>query len=244
MNLRDLCLCHFKNSIAVNTKDFSVLVRIPSGTFEMGDDSDKYCRKHMVNLPEFWIGVYCVTNRQYLRFCKAANHHLPKNNRYGLPWLLDHPVTDVSWDDAVAYSEWVGLSLPTEAQWEMAARGTGGLIWPWGGGWDQNKCRNNRHRRSEWTSEVWNYPHGASCCGTFQQAGNVMEWCTDWYDDHYYAQSPGCMPTGPATGTQRVIRGGCWRDIDNSLFRGAHRCWDGHARLPYSQGFRLVKNLL
>ena len=237
-------------SLVVNAKDGSVLVRVPAGEFEMGDGQDTNCPKHRVRLDEYWIGVYCVTNRQYGRFVTETKHRAPDVSDYsGAPAIwqngqcpaakLDHPVVCVSWDDAVAYGKWSGLVLPSEAQWEKAARGPKGLIYPWGSGWEESRCRNDKNKGTEQTASAWGYPAGASGTGTYQQGGNVYEWCADWYEEKYYAQSPTENPPGPQAGASRVYRGGCWWLVDASNFRGAFRLWDDPSLRR--RGFRLVR---
>lgn len=142
----------YGNHLFVNRKDGSILVKVPTGEFEMGDGWVDYCPKHRVYLDEYYIGVFCVTNRQYKQFVDETGHCPPdpwkystffwKGKKYSEGYA-DHPVTFVSWDDADAYCKWAGLSLPTEAQWEKAARGPGGYIYPWGNEWDGTKCRHN-----------------------------------------------------------------------------------------------------
>jgi sulfatase modifying factor 1 len=208
-----------RDSIAVNTKDSSVLVRVPSGEFEMGDGSDSQCPKHRVYLTEYWINVYTVSNRQYARFLAETKHQPPDQTDYGDPvWkngqcpaeILDHPVVNVDWNDATAYAKWAGLSLPTEAQWEKAARCPQGLIYPWGNEWDEKCCRHNTNKGIEETAASWVYPGGVSGTGTYQQSGNVLEWCADWYQDGYYTTCRKENPKGARSGIGRVIRGGCW----------------------------------
>ncbi len=232
-----------QHDLAVNAKDGSVLVRVPAGEFERGDDQGTDCPKHRVRLDEYWIGVYCVTNRRYGGVVEETKHRAPDG-----VWQagrspeakLDHPVVNVSWDDAVAYGKWSGLSLPSEAQWEKAARGPQGLSYPWGSGWDESRCRNDKSKGSEQTASAWGYPAGASGIGTYQQSGNVLEWCADLYEgNYYYAQSPSENPLGPQTGTTRVNRGGGWWAGDAADFRGACRWGNPSNRFNY-QGFRLV----
>ena len=234
-----------RDHLAVNAKDGSVLVRIPVGEFEMGDGLEADCPKHRVRVDGYWIGVYCVTNRQYGRFVAETKHRTPE-----VVWQsgrcpedkLDHPVVCVSWDDAVAYGKWAGLVLPSEAQWEKAARGPQGLIYPWGSGWEESRCRNDKNKGAEQTASAWGYPAGASGIGTYQQSGNVWEWCLDWYEGKYYAQSPTENPQGPQTGAYRVDRGGGWRGADASYFRGAYRDWGvPSASYGVRVGFRLAR---
>ena len=231
-----------RGRLAINKKDGSILIRIPAGEFEMGDGKSTNCPKHRIELSEYWMGVYCVTNRQYGKFVAETKHRNPDNRRWQKSELLDHPVTDVSWDDAAAYAKWAGLSLPTEAQWEQAARGPKGLIYPWGNKWDQNKCRNSKNKGNDNTFAVWDYPNGTSGYGTIQQSGNVWEWCADRFDEGYYTKSPTKDPTGPNRGSCRVIRGGSWRGGDASYFRGSLRLRLVLAFRRVDRGFRLVRN--
>jgi len=231
-------------------KDGGLLVRVPAGDFEMGDGWDDDCPRHKVYVSEFWIAVACVTNRQYARFVKATKHRPPDQADAGDPpvWrngkcpepLLDHPVVCVSWHDAVAYAKWVGLRLPSEAQWEKAARGPRGSVFPWGDEWKPERCRNHSNKGAGTTAAVRDYPEGAGGYGTLQQSGNVWEWCADWYDERYYGASPAKDPTGAANGTIRVGRGGSWNDDDAMGFRATFRNGNApNARAPYL-GFRLV----
>ena len=236
--------------LAVNQQDGSVMVYVPAGGFEMGDGQEGNCPKHTVYLSAYWIGVYCVTNAQYLQFVKATGHRPPDKADYGTPvWngrtfpkqKADHPVVCVDWADAQAYAEWARCSLPTEAQWEKAARGPSGLIYPWGKDWDQSKCRNDKNKGGETTATVHAYPEGASGYGTYNQSGNVWEWCADWWGENYYKNSPQRDPAGPDGGSGRVNRGGSWRHGFPAYFRGAFRDWlDPGIRIDY-RGFRLVR---
>lgn len=228
--------------LAVNAKDGSILIRIPAGEFEMGDGKVWDCPKHRVELSEYWIGVYCVTNRQYGKFVAETKHCNHDNIRQGI-WA-DHPVTGVSSNDCWAYAAWAGLSLPSEAQWEKAARGPGGLIYPWGNEWDENKCRNGTNSGDYGTAAVWEYLEGASGYGTLQQSGNVWEWCVDWYEEGYFGKSSAKEkdPGGPKTGSLRVCRGGSRCDSGESYFWGAQRRWFSPAVAYDNLGFRLVRN--
>ncbi len=227
--------------LAVNTRDGSVMVYIPEGEFELGDGQDSDCPQHRVFLSAYWIGVYAVTNAQYLGFMQATSHRAPNNQVHREPGKAAHPVTDVSWDDALAYTRWAGGGLPTEAQWEKAARGPRGLIYPWGDDWEAARCRNSANRGSETTSAVHGYPGGVSGYGTYNQSGNVWEWCADWYDSRYYGKSPGRDPRGLAGSLGRSNRGGSCGSVDPDYFRGAYRWrYDPDYRGDI-QGFRLVR---
>ncbi len=241
--LRDLGQGRYRieHPLAVNARDGSVMVYVPEGEFEMGDGKESNCPRHRVYVSAYWIGVYCVTNAQYLTFVEATGHRAPSNSVHRQPGQATHPVTDVSWDDAVAYARWAGCELPSEAQWEKAARGPRGLIYPWGNDWDGARCRNNTNKGSETTSTVHGYPGGVSGYGTYGQSGNVWEWCADWYDGGYYTRSPARDPGGPEGGSIRSFRGGSWWIDAPGGFRGARRGWFDPGRRSDDRGFRLVR---
>jgi formylglycine-generating enzyme required for sulfatase activity len=218
-----VCAGPRRGDLAMNGKDGTILVRIPAGEFEMGDEKDPDCPKHRVLLSEYWIGVYAVTNGQYRRFVSDTGHRPPDNQRWNDNAYAEHPVTDVDWNEATGYAQWAGMWLPTEAQWEKAARGPEGLIWPWGNEWDAAKCRNSGSRGNETTCPAWGYPAGVSGYGTYEQSGNVWEWCADWYGSDYYMASPEKDPAGPTGGSDRVFRGGSWGNVVAARVRGARR---------------------
>lgn len=237
-----------KKRFIINSKDGSILVRIPAGAFEMGGGRNRDNPKHMVHLDTYYIGGLAVTNRQYKRFVDETGHRPPDKATWGTPiWkgksypleYADHPVVCVSWEDAAAYSHWAGLSLPTEAQWEKAARGPQGLIHPWGNELDESKCRNGSNKGSGTTSRVYEYSTGASGYGTYNQSGNVWEWCSDCYGLDYYDSSPQTNPRGPSLGSYRVVRGGSWDDIADWC-RAAYRSDYNPSCRDANLGFRCV----
>ena len=189
--------------------------------------------QHKVYLDDYWIYKTEVTVAQYRKFCQATGRQMP-----GLPdWSKDdHPVVNVSWEDAAAYAQWAGAALPTEAQWEKAARGTDARVYPWGNEWDGAKCVNS----TQSTKPVGGIPAGASPYGCLDMAGNVWEWCADWYDAGYYKNAPARNPTGPATSTSRVLRGGSWLTPVPDVFRAAYRFWLNPGDRNDYFGFRCV----
>jgi formylglycine-generating enzyme required for sulfatase activity len=193
-------------------------IDIPAGEFLMGDNfNDGWTDEqpvHAVYLGTFKISRYEVTFRQYDIFCDDTDRNRPDD--YG--WGRDtRPVIDVGWDDARAFCVWLAgktgknIHLPTEAQWEKAARGTDQRKYPWGN--DEPTCASemtNFNNCNGRTMPVGSFVADRSPYGVMDMAGNVFEWCGDWYDATYYSISPSTNPSGPAAGTQRVHRGGSW----------------------------------
>jgi formylglycine-generating enzyme required for sulfatase activity len=225
-------------------KDGMVMVYVPAGEFIMGSaDSDSLALddekpQHTVYLDAFWIDKTEVTNAQYRKCVEAGKC---KASRCADNARLNgdaQPVVCVSWDDAATYAQWVGGRLPTEAEWEKAARGTDRRIFPWGDAPDPNRA-NYYDTGIGTTSAVGSYPAGASPYGALDMTGNVCEWVADWYDSGYYARSPERNPTGPDSGKYRVLRGGSW-----DFFRRDERCASRFRFFPvlfnYNVGFRVV----
>jgi formylglycine-generating enzyme required for sulfatase activity len=189
------------------------VVLIPGGEFLMGDDSmGDHSPAHRVVLDPFYIDAHEVTNARYHAFCQATGHRLPEFwERSGFrcgPEFPDHPVVGVNWRDAVAYATWCGGRLPTEAEWEYAARGgLSGMDWPNGDSLDPSYAN---FKTSELGGPVAVRSYPANGFGLFEMAGNVVEWVSDYYSADYYAWSAPFNPQGPETGRFRVIRGGGW----------------------------------
>jgi formylglycine-generating enzyme required for sulfatase activity len=220
-----------------------------------------------VNLPGYWIGRTEVTNAQYLRFVQATGHRAPDHWKGAQipPRLENSPVVFVDWQDAHAYCKWAGGRLPSELEWEKAARGTDGRIFPWGNQWDAKRCRNfelitgktypspdawgvamRQWLRShdpvrEGPTAVGSYSAGASPYGCMDMAGNVWEWCADWFDGGAYEGYAKGDLTPPRSGTHRVLRGGSWYEVLPHYFRCANRYWNIPRPRNYLFGFRCAR---
>ena len=247
-----------------NTKDGMAMVFIPAGEFEMGtspEERDQLLKenvdwkfrdftleqpKHTVYLDAFWIDQTEVTNGQYA-LCVADGaceepHLFSSNTRpsyYENPEFEDFPVTYVDWIRASAYCAWAGRRLPTEAEWEKAARGTDSRTFPWGEGTDTSLANYGGERTGNLdTVAVGSFPSGASPYGVLDMAGNVWEWVFDVFDNRYYFDSPLENPQGPPMGTFHGIRGGSWDGTTNAI-RAAirYRYRETYVDFP-SGGFR------
>ena len=210
--------------------------------------------QHTVYLDAFCIDQTEVTNTQYRACVEAGVCDAPLDTTYyDDTSYAQHPVVYVGWNDADAYCWWAGKRLPTEAEWEKAARGTDGRLYPWGNTFDGSKlnfcdknCSEDRRDTSvddgyADTAPVGSYPAGASPYGALDMAGNVWEWVADWADSGYYSQSPGRNPPGPDSGEKRVMRGGSW---GGELFhvRNANRGWDLPDTRDTSVGIRCARD--
>jgi iron(II)-dependent oxidoreductase len=179
-----------------------------------GGEPDEY-PQHRVYLSSFYLDKFEVTNEQYEKFRSETGHQPPQfwdDPRFNKP---NQPVVGVSFHDAVTYCQWAGKRLPTEAEWEKAARGTEGQIYPWGNDFDWTKGNFSDKGQFDghldgfaFTAPVGSFPETVSPYGVQDMAGNVWEWCADWYHKDYYQISPPINPKGPDTGIARVLRGG------------------------------------
>lgn len=206
--------------LKVNSIDGAEIVLIPSGEFIMGSDqaSDPYfwgaeAPEHPVNIDSFWIYRTEVTQLMYSKCVEQEKCPIPVKindpvaQQYGKPRFDDHPVVMVTWHAALAYCQWAGGRLPTEAEWEKAARGTDGRLFPWGNDPNVDGLANYS---SNSPSPVGSYLAGSSPYGVYDMAGNVLEWVNDSFESAYYQHSPLDNPTGPLSGSRKVIRGGAF----------------------------------
>jgi serine/threonine-protein kinase len=222
------------------------MMYVPAGSFTMGSDAYEDDEKpaHLVTLDAFWIDKFEVTNAMYALCVKAARCPAPsdkssssKSIYYGNPQFENFPVIYVSWENANVYCKWAGRQLPSEAQWEKAARGSDGRVYPWGNV-PPDKGRLNYANIVDDTTEVGKYPSGASVYGALDMAGNVMEWVSDWFEAKYYSVSPKLNPTGPASGKYHILRGGAWNN-DEFFVRTSYRAiWDVPELANNTTGFR------
>ena len=241
---------------AINPKDGAVMILIPPGKFIMGSDpgepgakADESPRRK-VYLGAYYVYEKEVTNGMFLRFIEETGYSpAGRWDRDSGKKYPDHPAVYVTYVDAEAYCRWAEVTLPTEAQWERAARGTDGSKYPWGNRWDSNKCNNAGTKDPELLSKMapivegrGTIPGGAapgdrSPEGVMDLAGNVNEWCLDYWSADYYKNAPSRNPAGPSSGVERVLRGGSW-SLPPSRCRCASR-WSGDVDSPLDDyGFR------
>jgi formylglycine-generating enzyme required for sulfatase activity len=252
------------------TTDTMVLVK--GGNFMRGsseDDADAFSNEkpqREIYLDDFMIGKYPVTNEEFKEFVDDAGYDREEFwAKKGWPWREENeisepeywhdrkwngsnfPVVGISWFEAEAYANWLSkraghlYRLPTEAEWEKTARGTNGSKYPWGGQFDKNFCNSGESGLNR-TSPVGIFPEGKSHYGCFDMAGNVWEWCSDRYDDKYYANSLDRNHKGPSSGADRVIRGGGWEGNARGCRSAVRYRYDPRSR-DSDLGFRLLKEL-
>ncbi len=238
---------------------------VSAGEFTMGSSEEDFIPEempqHSVFLDAFYIDKYEVTNAQYWEFLeyitRTGDHskcspsepinksHLPGNPFKGYEYKYynypDYPVTRIDWYDAYAYAAWAGKRLPTEAEWEKAARGTDGRRFPWGNVWEIRFC--NVGTSDSLPITVGSYEEGNSVYGCYDMTGSVSEWCNDWYHPEYYYNSPKKNPMGPSKGTgKRVIKGGSMFAQNVYKLRCAVRMFGEPDDRNKSVGFRCAKD--
>jgi formylglycine-generating enzyme required for sulfatase activity/predicted esterase len=212
-------------------------VHVPAGAFRMGGANEGWAREkpmHVVDLDAYYISKFEITNREWKKFRDDAGYDDPKfwpngrvvprdqvpywtqanNHGGGTPGSDDYPVIGVNWDAATAYCAWLSAKtgkryrLPTEAEWEKAARGNDGRRYPFGDSIERSQANFVGAQAFDTVMPIGHFSGSPSPYGAFDMAGNVLEWCQDWYDRDYYSLSPRKNPRGPATGAYRVVRGG------------------------------------
>ncbi len=258
-----------RNEPLFNPADGAELVSIPAGDFTMGSNgfSEDNTPQHAVALDGYCIYRYLVTVAQYRRYCEETAYPMP---RAFWPWEEMDPIVGVTWNEAAAYSAWAAAQLPTEAQWEKAARGVDGRAFPWGDHFEQRSDHRLVPRNAGKTTAVGSYPSGCSPYGLMDVVGNVQQWCLDLYDDEYYKTGPSRNPVGPSTSVkrrptksglvqklfnkrmqqpsiateQRVVRGSSWKDHHESFAYTFRRdTFSPDMRLPWV-GFRCVADMI
>lgn len=203
-------------AIKTSPADGMALVYVPEGKFSMGDNGDpnlKEYPQHSVYLDAFWIDKTEVTNAMYQTCVEggACWEPVPRLNPYYGKWAYRNlPVVYVNWYAAEMYCGWAGRRLPTEAEWEKAARGTDARYFPWGNSAANPRLANFSETAFLEALPVSRYPLGASPYGALNMAGNAREWVADWFDRQYYLHAPAANPTGPEAGTERSLRGGAY----------------------------------
>jgi formylglycine-generating enzyme required for sulfatase activity len=202
-------------------KDGAPMVLVPAGEFWMGlseeEGLDDEQPRHKVYLDAFYIDQFEVTTERYAKFLLASGWEKPVNwDKVKVPEHADRPVIGVSWSDADAYCRITGRRLPTEAEWERAARDENERKFPWGDGRPMASVAlfgQMTQFSYDILRPVGSYAKGAGPYGTYDQAGNVAEWVQDWYDGEYYREGPQRNPSGPSHGQYKMTRGGSWSDM-------------------------------
>jgi sulfatase modifying factor 1 len=222
-------------------KDGTIVVRIPGGEFQMGsaevEGKPSEHPRHLVRVKGFLMDKTEVTWGQYKRFLASSSQPPPKPPIWGM--LETFPVSNMTWGEAHAFCEWAGGRLPTEAEWERAARGDDSRQFPWGNTFDPWRC-NTRDGGPHAPTPAASYPECISPYGVLDLAGSVSEWCSDWYEEPYGAQGPVENPKGPEAGTRRALRGGDWISAA-SLVRATSRMGGEPTWPGPMQGFRCVQ---
>ena len=218
--------------VYLREKDAARMILVPGGTFRMGTErGGDESPAHDVTLNAYLLQETPVTWAQYRCFCESIGREVPRTPLWGR-WLDDHPVVNVSWVDAHEYCGWAGGRLPTEAEWERAARGDDGRTYPWGEDKPSPRLAACGRQVKQGPDPVGRHSAGRGPFGHLDLCGSVWEWCADWYDSDYYLVSPQVDPVGPATRQERVLRGGSYGSHHPLQLRGANR----HRRNPSHRG--------
>ena len=240
-------------SSQVEATPYSEMASIPAGEFVMGS-SDKKAKSnenpsHLVYLDSFYIDKFEVSFKEFEEYLAANPKQYPTItgwvDRKPRPDMLNKPVFGFQWKRCKKYCEWKGKRLPTEAEWERAAKGLEGRNYPWGNEPPDDKRANFGNccfiQKGSVLSPVDNFDNGKSPEGVYNLGGNVAEWVHDWYDKKYYEKSPYKNPKGPVKGKHHVIRGGAWNSLPVYL-RSTSRYGDSDAKDYYGIGCRCAKS--
>ena len=239
---------YYSGDIKTRESDGMVMVYVPTEEFQMGStDHDNEQPIHVVYLDAYWIDQTEVTNGMYATCVAAGACTKPRESKsftrssyYGNATYDNYPVIFVNWHQAIDYCNWTGGRLPTEAEWEKAARGTDGRKYPWGNE-SPNASRLNYDDNEGDTTAVGSYPTGASPYGALDMAGNAWEMTADWYDGDYYSRSPYQNPQGPSYGDLRVLRGSSWSQPEKFGFSSStNRSMTSQDYVDSDIGFRCV----
>jgi formylglycine-generating enzyme required for sulfatase activity len=228
----------------VNPKDGLTYVWISPGSFQMGAvpgdgaaHGDEKPRHSVTISKGFWLCRTEVTVGAYEKFCSSTGRAMPPDRSFNANWQYkDHPIVNVNWDDAVAYCQWVGGRLPTEAEWEYAARAGTDSVYSWGNSMDGSYAWYDGNSGSKTHPVGGKEPNG---WGLYDMSGNVWEWCSDWYDEKYDSSSPSQDPQGPSSGEYRALRGGSW-GVSAGDLRASDRTGDAPVFRLGDNGFRPV----
>lgn len=236
------------HGIEIKTKhevNYGGMTKIEKGEFWLGSGKESRLKQekgYRVFIDEYYIDLNPVTNKEYKKFLDETGYWKPEfwnDPQFNKP---DQPVVGVSWDDATAYAKWAGKSLPTEAEWEKAAKGDKNWIYPWGNDFDQGLV--NIDLQKNGTTQVGGYPGGASPHGCLDMIGNVTEWCLDWYDPNAYGRrdrkNPKAPPKGRNVDNTKALRGASWRD-SKVYARSAYRFHKPPDTKEDYIGFRCVR---
>ena len=232
------------------------MIKIPAGEFILGNDSARVDARpaHRVYLDEFYIDRCEVTNAQYKKFIDATGHPTPFLNVKEFPWAepfnwkgnnypegkANQPVVLVDWDDALAYANWRGCRLPTEAEWEKAARGLNNTNYPWGNKWDSLRV-NYQFSIARQMTPADSSIGDISDYKILNMAGNVREWCLDWYKIDAYKDGLTNNPKGAEIGSRKLVRGGSWKTFDKAKLTSYYRNSEFSTTKTIDIGFRCVK---
>ena len=245
----------------MNPEDHQEIVWVPAGEFTMGtsetelndivksnsglkpESMENETPQHRVFLNGYYIYKNLISVKAFKKFCEIKGFAMPPAPQNNIGWKNNKmPIENVSWEQANAYCKWVGGHLPTEAQWEKAARGVDLRRYPWGYQWNETKCSHSKRKYGDkgGSSPIGKFPDGASPCGALDMSGNVWQWCRDWYGTDYYKTSVKKEPGGPESGNNHVLRGGSWCDTEPTRFRTAFRYGTHDTNLQTPTGFRPV----